>query len=158
MSTRTVFRYFRAKDDIVVAEWDDFGDRLVAAFQSQPSTEPLDVVLRRTFDLMVRYLDDPEARERADVFRRVAEETPAVGAGMLHRQAAWQRQLTEAARERYPSWSDPADPRLDAYVGCYFASLQAAERSWRALDGQASFADLLDSTLTLLVLPGSPTS
>ena len=71
ISPSTFFRYFRAKERIVLS--DDLDATMVGAFTDQPDDLPVIEALRRAIELGLAHLDRDDEQERRKLIRSVPE-------------------------------------------------------------------------------------
>ncbi|WP_202977873.1 mycofactocin system transcriptional regulator [Nocardioides daphniae] len=128
MGRRTLFRYYRSKNDI---PWGQF-DRSLEAFREIFRATPPDLDLRAAIGRAIvefnRFPDDasPSHEERM----RLILETPALQAHSALRYAEWRRVIAEYAARRLGGSPDDVAPRLLGYVGLGVAL--AAYETWLA--------------------------
>jgi AcrR family transcriptional regulator len=148
MSKRTFFRYFASKDDLVIGKYDLFGDKMADALTTRPADEPVWQSLRRVFDIVVGYMEDPQQRARNDAMERIVQSTPTLNAGYLQKVSRMQRLLVDGVRARLTNpQADLSDPRPAAIVGAAFACLIAAQTTWSACGQNRPFTELLDESM-----------
>jgi AcrR family transcriptional regulator len=140
VSRRTFFRYFEAKEDVIIEFLDELGVRLCADLAARPQDEPPGVAIRGGMDV---FLDAfREHPEKSLVLARMTLETPPLRARYLDRLDGWRACLTTelAARARV----DPADdmgPALAAAVA--LAAFDTAMIRW-IRDGGGDLGELVD--------------
>lgn len=140
-SPRTFYRYFGTKDGVVLAKFDDTGDRLAESIRTRPSDEPVWVSLRRAFDYFVEYSDDAVKMSQSEAINSVIADSDALRAGHLQRMARMQELSADvvAARSGLSVW----DAR--AVVAAAFACLTIAGHA-SAAQG-ATFGQALDAAM-----------
>jgi AcrR family transcriptional regulator len=155
MSTRTFFRYFRNKDDVLSHHADQWRPVIARALAERPADEPVWQSLRRAFD---DYLEVTVTDGRALPLLQAIYASPAHHGQLLHRMERLAAELAAVLRDRLRGRVE--DPELVAPVlaGTVVACLEVARRRWLATDGATRLADLLDTTMALVepVRPGSP--
>jgi len=126
VSRRTFFRYFRSKEDVIVALLGHFGDQVLAELSNRPLTEPSPVSLRQALDVFVAGLD-----AEPDKTRRLAAlilHTPALAARYYERQHQWRaRFAVELARR---ADADPGDLRPALAAAVALAAFDTALSGW----------------------------
>jgi AcrR family transcriptional regulator len=156
MSKRTFFRYFASKDDLVIGKYDLLGDQMAEALRSRPEDEPVWDSMRRLFDSVLGYVDDPVLRARNDAMEHIVHSTLSLRAGYLEKLSRMQGMLVEEVARRLalarPSTTTVnntvrADPRAAAIVGAAFACLTAARATFHDTDQSRSFSELLDEAM-----------
>jgi AcrR family transcriptional regulator len=93
MSKRTFFRYFSSKDELVLGKYEMFGDAVADTLAARPSREPIWEALRRAFDVVADYFDDPTHHAQAVAMEKMIHGTPALSAGEWERVSRVQNQL-----------------------------------------------------------------
>ena len=146
VSRRTFFRYFAAKEDVVVARIDRFGQEVGEALASRPATEAPLVALRHALDPLVAFCTADPAH--ATTVSRLICETPALRACHLDKQQRWQAHVAPEIARRlgkgaavalqsrvlaaaalaafdvaFHEWAEHDDQDLDALVDLAFAAL-----------------------------------
>ncbi|WP_199830890.1 TetR/AcrR family transcriptional regulator [Streptomyces sp. NBRC 110028] len=121
VSPSTVFRYFPAKEDIVLT--DEYDEAMAAGIRDRPLDEPPVASLRRVLIDMARRLTDDEREEmltRLTLIRQV----PALRARMGEGMAKTGAMLGEVLAER--SGRSPEDFEVRVLVGAVLGALQEA--------------------------------
>jgi AcrR family transcriptional regulator len=145
-STRTFFRYFRAKEDILLATPRRQADALIAAVEAlAPSDDPVEAIWDLLVGLSRRY---PEGVEWLGLWVRASSQAPEVVARAQGERAAVVKVLTD-----YCGRSLGLDPEYDVRPSVLAAALHAAERAVLAFWEQAPerhdlselFAEAMDS-------------
>jgi AcrR family transcriptional regulator len=127
MSQRSFFRYFASKDEVVLDNLERLGADLAAALEARPPDEPEWDSLRRSFDPVVKRLNDSEMREHDKALHRIVDTSPRLFAAYLGRLDRLQRSLAERLQDRAAAAGREPDALvLRAMVGCAFACLHAA--------------------------------
>ncbi|MCG7284445.1 TetR/AcrR family transcriptional regulator [Cellulomonas sp. ACRRI] len=146
MSQRTFFRHVGTKEDLVLAEFDRHGDRMVELLRARPSTESPWTSLRHTFEVFVSLREEPATRDRSDLMWSILLNTPSLRAAYFDRMNLIQQRLVDVLQDRVP---DPG-PRVvtRALVGAAFAALHAVTENCN--DRPGTFAADLDEVLDQL--------
>ncbi len=142
---RTLFRYYRSKNDI---PWGQF-DRTLESFRQILRTQPQDLP---THEIVQRGVltfnehddaDDPPHRERM----RLILETPALQAHSVLRYAEWRAVIADYVAERHGVQPTDTLPRTVGSVSLALAI--SAYEGWLA-DPASDLAELLDQTMASL--------
>lgn len=142
ISRSTFFRYFPAKQDVLLYEIAGAGEELLQALRDRPEDEAPWAALRHALgQLNDLYGSRPDHALRVAKFARA---TPALA--MLHQEklASWHVLLTpEVARRLGSDPDDAGDPRAHALVAAALSCFDAAVASWAASNGTQPIPDLL---------------
>ncbi|GAP45608.1 TetR/AcrR family transcriptional regulator [Streptomyces azureus] len=145
VSPSTVFRYFPAKEDIVITdEWDPV---ILAELRARPEDESWAGVLRH----VMRKALDLSLAEEPEVTRlrtRLAVEVPAVRARMMESMAATGRLLREALAER--SGLDPDSLEVRVFAMSVMGGLMEVSHYWAETGHRDDIRDLVDRALDVL--------
>ncbi len=110
LAPRTFFSYFATKDDLVLADYSERLDRILAELELRPAEEPAWDALRASFAAVASDYESEEHRIR----RRftIMAKNPSVIARSLQLQAGWEQALTERLTTRLGADSQDPAPRL----------------------------------------------
>jgi AcrR family transcriptional regulator len=148
VSPRTFYRYFPAKEDLLLGDLAEPLDVLRQAFLAQPADLPAMAAVRGALlDVTKTY----EGLARQKLQRaRIIEATPSLQLRQAERQTAWEQVLVPLVAERIGD--PPGAPSLRAQViaSCAIASLRVAFTRWRIDQGKVRLADLAAASLDLL--------
>lgn len=98
ISTRTFFRYFRTKEDVVVGTHAAFGPRVAEALKARPSSENIWISLRRSFDVLAeRIIDDPASAAQS---LRIINSAAILRAHRLEKHLLWSESLIPEVASR----------------------------------------------------------
>ncbi|WP_051799512.1 TetR/AcrR family transcriptional regulator [Catenuloplanes japonicus] len=143
MSMRTVYRYFPAKDDILVSRFTVSVELLLETVRSRPPGEPVRASLRAAFAPLTRHVDDRPDREAARALHQAIFSTPALlGRYLQH--------LHEAQREVAALLRDPPivdDVVLPATVAAAFACFVSAQEVWSRDAAALSLSSVFDRAI-----------
>jgi AcrR family transcriptional regulator len=151
VSSMTVFRYFPAKEDLVIA--DEYDPVIVERIRARPAGEPL---IQRVAVALAESAADHEPADRAMLLARVrlSLSVPALRARMWDGQYRTQRYIVEALRGESP---DP-DREFELWVatGACLAAATAAIMRWAEGGGHEDLSGLM--TAALRIVRGSRTT
>jgi AcrR family transcriptional regulator len=149
LSTRSFFRYFPTKEDVVFGDVSDVADQVAEAVRARSADEPpwtaLHAVLRDWQDAIHAAQLDP-ARQR------LIETTPLLRARLHRTRDELRDRIATALRDRPGADLDPFT--ADLLTTTAAAALDAVDREWLRTDGTADRTALLDAAFTRL----TPTS
>jgi AcrR family transcriptional regulator len=147
ISRRTFFRYFSSKEDVLFHENAQRLAELGEALSARPAGEPALSALRHAFRSMVS--DFEQERERWLRRLRIIYDSPALQAGALGRQQAWEEAVSELVAQRLGV--DPAiDLRPAVMASTTLAAMRVAIGMWLAGEGRANLPALVAEALDLL--------
>jgi AcrR family transcriptional regulator len=145
VSPMTVFRYFPAKEDLVMA--DEYDPVIVERIQARPTGEPL---IQRVAVALAESSADHKPAERAMLLARVqlGLSVPALRARMWDGQYRTQRYIVEALRGESP---DP-DREFELWVatGACLAAATAAIMRWAEGGGHEDLSALMTAALRIV--------
>ena len=145
ISSRSFFRYFKTKEEVVLGNLAAAGVRLQHALEDRPSEEEPWVALRSAFDVMIDGLGD-----NADESRRIPRmlvETPSLRARHLEKQLQWQELLVPNIEQRLPAPDHLPDARAHSLVAAALSCLDAAIAAWALSEASVSLGDILDESI-----------
>jgi AcrR family transcriptional regulator len=146
MSQRSVFRYFRTKEEILVGKFDLVVDEILTTLRGRPLDEPVWASLRRVFDVLEDQ-DQAQSGGTASVLRVVLE-TPTLLAAYLQKLQQIQETVVVALRERATYADDDPTPR--ALTAAAFGCLVAGQHAWLASGARGSLGDAIDRAMATL--------
>jgi AcrR family transcriptional regulator len=142
ISSRSVSRYFKTKEDIVVGSMLALGDDLAAALRERPPDEAPWTALRRALDVSVNSIANDSAGLRA---ARMQTDTPALRVAVQEKHRAWSALLVPLVMERLDGRSDETlRIQAEAIVVSAFGCLDVAVEAWTRADNAMPLADYLD--------------
>jgi AcrR family transcriptional regulator len=152
VSSRTFFRYFAGKDDVILASLDQQYTDVFAAFERRPAGEPVLTALRRaTAEVLSLYeTGGPSgAAERFANVTRLLTISPALAGRSLELCTTRIDELSEriARRMGVPPVTDPRPALVAAVV---MSAVQTAAGAWRENEPDAAMSVLVDRAFELL--------
>jgi AcrR family transcriptional regulator len=150
VSSMTVFRYFPAKEDLVMA--DEYDPLIVERIQARPAGEPL---IERIGAALVESAAGHSQDDRAMLLARVrlGLSVPALRARMWDGQYRSQRYIVDALRGENPG----PDRAFELWVatGACLAAATAAIMRWAEQDGEEDLPGLMTAALRIISASGT---
>jgi AcrR family transcriptional regulator len=145
MSSRSVFRYFPTKEDMVVGSMEQTGHDIAEALLARPADEPPWVALRRALDAPLQALtdDDSVALARSALLAT----TPSLRAAQRQKHASWNELLVPGITQRLPGPAGGRDLQARAIVAAALACLDVAVGEWVRAAGKEPLNVLLDTAI-----------
>jgi AcrR family transcriptional regulator len=147
VSRRTFFRYFAAKEDVILSDHPRRLDELQAALDRRPADEAPLAALRHA----IMWLADTYEEQREHMVRRftLVSTTPALEARSLCLQRNWETAVTEMLAGRMGV--DPAsDLRPGVVAATAMAAMRVATANWLARGGTGDLPATVAASLDLL--------
>jgi AcrR family transcriptional regulator len=146
VSTRTFFRYFPSKDDVITAIASSTMDDTIDRLGEHRRGVDLLTALRQMLDASVaRVEEDPES---ALAFQLMLRESPVLRGRWLEEQRRSRDRLAHALAPWFPRSASPMAAHLAA--GAATLALDVAVGRWTDEAGQADLMKLLEQSLGLL--------
>jgi AcrR family transcriptional regulator len=143
VSRRTLFNYFRNKEDLALSGLSEQGELIAARLAERPADEEPWAALRAAFQV----LEEIEGtRERRLEIVTLLFGNEALRAGHAEKQARWQDLFAPLIESRLPD-SGHRSLEARAIAAVAITCLQAALEEWVRLRGQAEIFDLYDIAL-----------
>jgi AcrR family transcriptional regulator len=143
VSRRTLFNYFRNKEDLALSGLAEQGELIAARLAERPAEEDPWTSLRAAFQV----LEEIDAtRERRLELITLLFGNESLRAGHAEKQARWQDLLAPLIEPRLPD-SDHRVLEARAIAAAAITCLQAANEEWARLGGQAEIFDLYDTAV-----------
>ncbi|WP_164990383.1 TetR/AcrR family transcriptional regulator [Agromyces albus] len=143
VSRRTLYNFFRNKEDLALSSLAEQGDLIAARFAERPADEDPWVSLRAAFQV----LEEIEIRgeQRLEMVRLLfGNET--LRAGHAEKQARWQDLLAPLIEPRLPP-GDGREFQARTIAATAITCLQAATEEWMRRGGKADLPDLYDEAI-----------
>ncbi|MEZ3182375.1 TetR family transcriptional regulator [Streptomyces pimonensis] len=145
VSPSTVFRYFPAKEDIVLT--DEYDAALMEEFSARPADEPWTVSLRHVVRRAIE-LGAGEEREVTRLRTQLLAEVPAVRSRMLESMSGTGRMLARAIAGR--TGLDPDGLEVRVLSMSLIGGLMETSQYWAEHGHRDDLADLVDRALDVL--------
>jgi AcrR family transcriptional regulator len=98
ISTRTFYRYFPSKEEVVLSWLDEVGPDVRARVANRPDSEPILTSLRRSLDPFSHLT--PVQLVEFELVNRLMAQSTSLYAGLLQRWSLWERQLADVIQVR----------------------------------------------------------
>ena len=149
VSRRTLFNYFRNKEDLALSGLDEQGELIAARLAERPADEDAWTALRSAFQVLEEI--DMSAEGRLE-FITLLFGNDSLRAGHAEKQARWQDLFAPHIEPRLPD-SDRRTLQARAIAAAAIVCLQAANEEWVRLGGQADMFDLYDTAVHAIRRP-----
>ncbi|MGW8814374.1 TetR family transcriptional regulator [Gordonia terrae] len=148
MSSRTFFRYFATKEDVVIGDPRPFGEVVRDAAAARPEAETTWVMLRRAFDPVVD--STTVANESGLRKMRVMMGTASLRARSVEKHNVWAVLLEPVVIARLHGSEETKSYRARTLIQAAIACLDVALVEWTLRGGSVSLATLLDEAFTIV--------
>ncbi|MEU1474102.1 TetR family transcriptional regulator [Streptomyces sp. NPDC005760] len=149
VSRRTLFNYFRNKEDLALSGLDEQGELIAARLAERPADEDPWTALRAAFQVLEE-IDIP-AEGRLE-FITLLFANDSLRAGHAEKQARWQDLFAPHIEPRLPD-SDRRTLQARAIAAAAIVCMQAANEEWVRLGGQTDMFDLYDTAVQAIRRP-----
>ena len=149
VSRRTLFNYFRNKEDLALSGLDEQGEVIAARFAERPADEDAWASLRAAFQVLEEI--EMTAERRLEMVMLLFG-NDSLRAGHAEKQARWQKLLAPLIEPRLPD-SEHRALEARAIAAAAITCLQAANEEWARLDGQIDLFDLYDTAVRAIHRP-----
>ncbi|MEU4222764.1 helix-turn-helix domain-containing protein [Nonomuraea sp. NPDC026600] len=149
VSRRTLFNYFRAKEDLALSGLSEQGELIAARFAERPADEDPWASLRAAFQVLEEI--DTTAERRLE-FVTLLFGNESLRAGHAEKQARWQDLLAPLIEPRLPG-SDRRALQARAIAAAAITCLQAASEEWVRQGGRVELFDLYDTAVRAIRRP-----
>lgn len=153
ISPRSVYRYFPAKDDLLVGRFAESANTVVEALSARPVGEPVWESLHAALEPLAQHADGAADREAVRRLHQTIFATPSLlGRYLQHlhtaQLAAHEMLLDRADRHRSDNRPDTGEAAaLLAVVNAAFGCFVAAQQTWCTRQDDVPLATVLDTAL-----------
>ena len=140
VSRRTLFNYFRSKEDLALISLYERGELIAGRLAERPADEDPWTALRAAFQSLEEIGMTPEGRLE---FITLLFGNESLRAGHAEKQARWQELFAPLIEPRLPD-TDQRTLQARAIAATAITCLQVANEEWVRLRGQADMLDLYD--------------
>ncbi|TMR95322.1 TetR family transcriptional regulator [Nonomuraea basaltis] len=151
VSKRTLFNYFRNKEDLALNGLSEQGESIAARLAERPADEDPWTSLRAAFQVLEEI--DLTAERRLEMITLLFG-NESLRAGHAEKQARWQDLFAPLIEPRLPD-SDRRALQARAIAAAAITCLQAATEEWMHLGGQVDQFDLYDAAVQAIRRPAS---
>ena len=145
ISSRSLFRYFATKEDLVLGHLAPQGEVVAAALRARPAKESVWAALRAAFDAL-RGPGYDEKRQLA--LMRMIYASPTLRARYMDKRTDWMALLAPEIARRLRGagrrWNADLELSARAIIGTAMTCLSLASEEWVAHDGAIDLGDLYD--------------
>ncbi len=151
VSKRTLFNYFRNKEDLALNGLSEQGELIAARLAERPADEDPWTSLRAAFQVLEEI--DLTAERRLEMITLLFG-NESLRAGHAEKQARWQDLFAPLIEPRLPD-SDRRTLQARAISAAAISCLQAANEEWARMGGQVDLFDLYDEAVQAIRRPTS---
>ncbi|NIK58426.1 TetR/AcrR family transcriptional regulator [Kribbella shirazensis] len=152
VSRRTLFNYFRNKEDLALSGLSEQGELIAARLAERPADEDPWTSLRAAFQVLEEI--ETTAERRLELITLLFG-NESLRAGHAEKQARWQDLLAPLIEPRLPD-SEHRALEARAIAAAAITCLQAATEEWMRLGGRADQFDLYDTAVRAIRGSASP--
>jgi len=152
VSSRTFFRYFASKDDVVIGAVDDQYTAAFAAFDARPADEPVLTALRHAMVGVLRACEAGKSSlppERLVSLAQLLSSSPSLAARSLEQCTARMDELTRKVAVRM-GVDARTDPRPTLVAAVAMSAVQTATGAWRDDEPDTAPSALVERAFKLL--------
>ncbi|WP_328362843.1 TetR/AcrR family transcriptional regulator [Streptomyces sp. NBC_00457] len=151
VSKRTLFNYFRSKEDLALNGLAEQGELIAARLAERPADEDPWTSLRAAFQALEEM--ETTAERRLELVTLLFG-NESLRAGHAEKQARWQDLFAPLIEPRLPD-SDHRALQARAIAAAAITCLQAAVEEWMRLGGEVDQLDLYDAAVQAIRRPAS---
>lgn len=149
ISTRTFYRYFAAKEDVLLGDPEDEINAFIMLLRQRPVGEPIvDSIRSVVRDLAAQFetnLEEQQARAR------LIQSTSSLDRAVAVRRAYYENTLFAEVRTRVPA-DEPGELYARLVASCAISAMNAASAAWIAGGGKGSLIPIVDRALEHLTV------
>ena len=149
VSRRTLFNYFRNKEDLALSSLAEQGELIAARLTERPAGEDAWTALRAAFGVLEEIEMTAEGRLE---FITLLFGNDSLRAGHAEKQARWQDLFAPLLEPRLPG-SGHRTLQARAIAAAAIVCLQVANEEWVRLGGRADMLDLYDTAVQAIRHP-----
>ncbi|MFM9556763.1 MULTISPECIES: TetR family transcriptional regulator [Streptomyces] len=149
VSRRTLFNYFRNKEDLALSGLDEQGELIAARLAERPADEDAWTALRAAFQVLEEIDMAGEARLE---FITLLFGNDSLRAGHAEKQGRWQDLFAPLIEPRLPD-SERRTLQARAVAATAIICMQTANEEWVRLGGRADMFDLYDTAVHAIRRP-----
>ena len=149
VSRRTLFNYFRNKEDLALSSLAEQGELIAARLTERPAGEDAWTALRAAFGVLEEIEMTAEGRLE---FITLLFGNDSLRAGHAEKQARWQDLFAPLIEPRLPA-SGHRTLQARTIAAAAIVCLQVANEEWVRLGGQADMLDLYDAAVQAIRHP-----
>jgi AcrR family transcriptional regulator len=149
VSRRTLFNYFRNKEDLALSSLSEQGELIAARFAERPADEGIWESLRAAFQVLAEI--ETTAERRLEMVKLLFG-NDSLRAGHAEKQARWQDLFAPLIEPRLPD-SGRRALEARAIAAAAIICLQVANEEWARLGGQVDLFDLYDTAVRAIRRP-----
>ncbi|TQC43197.1 TetR family transcriptional regulator [Rhodococcus sp. WS4] len=143
VSRRTLFNYFRTKEDLALSGLAEQGERIAARLAQRPPEEDVWTSLRASFHVLEEI--ETTAERRLEIVTLLFG-NDSLRAGHAEKQARWRESFAPLIESRLPD-SDSRALEARAIASAAITCLQAATEEWLHRGGRVDLFDLYDTAV-----------
>jgi len=143
VSRRTLFNYFRSKEDLALGSLAEQGELIAARLAERPAEEDAWTALRMAFEVLEEI--DMTAEGRLE-FITLLFGNDSLRAGHAEKQARWQELFAPLIEPRLPETAHRT-LHARAIAAAAIVCLQVANEEWVRLQGRADMLDLYETAV-----------
>lgn len=145
ISSRSVFRYFPSKEDMVIGNLEKIGESLVESLEARPPKESPWVALRYAMDKHLADLNNDDGTLLATSV--MLSNTPTLQAALANKRTSWVDSLVPNVTRRVQGPARVRELQARAITSAAMACLNTAVDEWTRSGGSKRVDKLLDQAI-----------